>query len=274
MSRKPDSFQEDWSKKKLEALRQQLAKPGEWLETADRLFHVLTPSSQELSVTKDDEEMLDLIVSDALNGVDITVQYPAFYRKLLANIELRQIFLETLNLLEKSQTESVTPLPEAPSEDLSFLKTAVPPPPTISQSPSGIWQATWQMFSDYLTTCFFRPLLPVYRSPTESWLEEQTNVLLQTELQVDNVALTLLLEAITQVEHPGMLALTLSVTSFTEEDLPPLEAFLTWGSYQVTAVLNDYGQVYFPPLTIEQVLDETGQAISSDLLLTLTPITP
>ncbi len=274
MSRKPDSFQEDWSKKKLEALRQQLAKPGEWPETADRLFHVLTPSSQELSVTKDDEEMLDLIVSDALNGVDITVQYPAFYRKLLADIELRQIFLETLDLLEKSQTEGLTPLPEAPSEDLSFLKTAVPPHPTMSQSSSSTWQATWQMLNDYLTTCFFRPMMPVYRSSTESWLEEQTNILLQTELQVDKTVFTVLLEAISQVEHPGMLALSLSVTSFVEQELPLLEAFIKWGDYQATAVLNNYGQVSFPPLAIEHVVDETGQAISSDLLLTLTPITP
>lgn len=273
MNRKPDSFQEDWSKKKLEALRQQLAKPGEWAETADRIFDVLTPSSQELSVTKDDEEMLDLVVSDALNGIDITVQYPDFYRKLLANMELRQVFLETLDMLEKSQTGGTESLPEAPNENLSFLKTAVSPHPTINQSPSGNWQATWQMLTDYLTTCFFRQTMPVYRSATESWLEEQTHILLQTEVEIDKMVVTILLEAMTQVEHPGMLTLSLSATSFKEQELPQLRASLTWGDYQATAVLNNYGQVFFPPLAIEHVLDEIGQAISSDLLLTLTPIT-
>ena len=47
--------------------------------------------------------MLSLVVHDALEGVDISTHYPAFYQRMLADNELREAFLDTLDLLRREQ---------------------------------------------------------------------------------------------------------------------------------------------------------------------------
>lgn len=47
-----------------------------------------------------DWELLSIMVDEAANGVDIMRRHPAFYHKLLDNVDLRQAFLDALESLE------------------------------------------------------------------------------------------------------------------------------------------------------------------------------
>jgi hypothetical protein len=49
-----------------------------------------------------------------------------------------------------------------------------------------------------------------------------------------------------------------------------MQAFLGWGRYAETAVLDTYGRAQFPPLRLADFLDESSQAKANDLQLVLT----
>ena len=48
------------------------------------------------------EKILSIVVDDAINGIDIIVEYPDFYQRMLANKSLRQAFIEALEILAPS----------------------------------------------------------------------------------------------------------------------------------------------------------------------------
>jgi hypothetical protein len=58
-----------------------------------------------------DLDLLSIVVEEALRGVDISKRYPGFWGRLIANAELRQAFLESLELLEESREGRLRPLP-------------------------------------------------------------------------------------------------------------------------------------------------------------------
>jgi hypothetical protein len=66
----------------------------------------------DADVTRNDEELLSLILDEALKGVDIAARFPNFFQKLLVNTELRKTFLDSLELLEADGNGTLTPLPE------------------------------------------------------------------------------------------------------------------------------------------------------------------
>jgi hypothetical protein len=250
--------------KKIIALRQRLATDvAAWPASANALLTDLAPSSDE----SEGDVMLALLVQDALNGVDVPRKYPEAYRRLLRNGRLRQTFLDLLAALDPNQAQEMPPLPKP---DLSFLHTAVTPQPTIRQTSTG-WQAAWQLVSDYLTRCFPPAPSLAYRASYDNLLEEQSIVLLENEFSVAGSLLNVLLEVTIDTENPATPTLVLSVAAFSGTEPPPLQAVLTWGSYQATAVLNTYGQAFFPPVAISTVLDESGQTINADLHLLLEP---
>jgi hypothetical protein len=246
------------------ALRQQLATDdAAWPPTAVSLFSDLSASSDEM----ENDAMLTILVQDALRGVDVPRKYPQAYRTLLSNGRLRQRFLDLLAALEPNQAEAMPPMPKP---DLSFLQTAVSPHPTIHHSPTG-WQAAWQLLGDYLANCFPAPTAQTYRSSYDDLLEEQYGVLLEDEFSVANMQYNVLLAAEINAENPEVTTLSLTVAAVSGHQ-PPLQATLTWGSYQAVLPLDGYGQAVFPPLVIAAILDETGQAISADLHLVLEPV--
>jgi len=250
--------------KKIAALRQRLSTDAAaWPSSANALLPDLRASADET----EDDVMLVLLVQDALRGEDVPRKYPEAYRRLLANGRLRQTFLDLLTALDPNEPSVMPPLPKP---DLSFLHTAVTPQPTIRHTPSG-WQATWQLISDYLTRCLSTPMSPVYRSSYDGLLDEQSVILLEGEFIVAEMQLNVLLEANLSAENPGAPTLLLLVAADSELEALPLQAAITWGSYQATAVLDAYGQASFPPLTLDMVLDESGQSFSADLHLVLEP---
>ncbi len=252
---------------KIAALRQRLAADvAAWPQSANTLFADLAASSDVM----EDDAMMVLIVQDALHGVDVPRKYPEAYRRLLSNSYLRQTFLDLLAALDPNQPQDA---PLMPKPDLSFLHTAVSPQPTIHHTPSG-WQAAWRLLGDYLTRRFPAPMSPVYRSAYDDLLSEQNVTLLEDAFAVAGLQLDILLEANVDIENPDAPTLSLSVAAFSGTEPPPLQAILTWGAYQATAVLDTYGQAFFPPLAVATVLDETGQVISADLHLVLQPASP
>ena len=248
--------------KKIAALRQRLVTDADaWPQSANALFTDLAASSDGM----EDDAMLVMIVQDALHGADVPRKYPEAYRRLLSNGRLRQTFLDLLTALDPNEPSAMPPLPKP---DLSFLHTAVSPQPTIRHTPSG-WQAAWQLLGDYLTRCFPAPMSPVYRSAYDSLLDEQSVILLEDEFDIGGSQVSVLLEVNQDVENPGVPTLLLFFAATSGAEPPPLQASVTWGSYHETAVLNAYGQAFFPPLDVTTVLDESGQTFSAPLSLTL-----
>lgn len=243
--------------KKIAALRQRLVTDADaWPQSANALFTDLAASSDGM----EDDAMLVMIVQDALHGADVPRKYPEAYRRLLSNGRLRQTFLDLLTALEPNQPSAMPPMPKP---DLNFLHTAVSPQPTILHSPSG-WHASWQLLSNYLTNQFLTPIMPTFRSGHDNLLEEQSIVLLENTCTIADLELNVLLEINLDIDNPEMPALFLSVIAHNSQQ-PPIQANITWGSYQATAVLDRYGQTTFPPLLLGEILDETTLTISADL---------
>ena len=64
--------------------------------------------------------MLEVVVNDALEGVDIITQYRRFYAMMLANPALHCAFVSALELLEdKSEADTLAQAPGAEEPGLS-----------------------------------------------------------------------------------------------------------------------------------------------------------
>ncbi len=257
----------DWVEDKLAALRKKLEQNENWPERANLLLADLNQPAQLSFVGEVDYQMLSLVVNDALAGVDITAQYPNFYRKLLADAELRQTFLDALAILSGDEAEEQELLPEEFSRDLSFLQTAVSPPPTIQQPLSDKWQAVWHLLAEQLNQKFFQSFQPVYRS--SDLLEDNSIVLLRNDFAAGDRQYDVILEAASLFDTPEQLQLTLLVTPLSDEPLPSMKAGLKWGDVLLTAVPDPYGRAQFPLLPLDTILDEAGNHILSDLHLSL-----
>jgi hypothetical protein len=57
-------------------------------------------SGNRAACTDDDFDLLALMVDEALRGVDVPQRYPAFWRKMMAEAELYEAFLDYLQLRE------------------------------------------------------------------------------------------------------------------------------------------------------------------------------
>jgi hypothetical protein len=247
---------------KIAALRQRLAiDAAAWPASANALLTDLAASAGET----EDDVMLVILVQDALRGEDVPRKYPTAYRRLLTNGRFRQTFLDLLTALDPNAPSTMPPLPKP---DLSFLQTTASPQPTIRHTASG-WQATWQLISDYLTGRLPTSLSPVYRATYDGLLDEQSIVLLEGEFTIAERQMNLLLEANLSAENPDRPTLLLSVAAMNDVAALPLQAAVTWGSYQATAVLDAYGQASFPPIPLDMVLAESGQSFNADLRLLL-----
>jgi len=78
-------------------LRQKLLALNVWPEAGDEFLALLPVSRWHAPpMTDEDNEWLLLVAQDALKGVDIGANYPAFFQKLITNHHLRQAFLDEL----------------------------------------------------------------------------------------------------------------------------------------------------------------------------------
>jgi hypothetical protein len=87
----------DSAKAEVAELRSRLLALRVWPEAGDE-FLALLPVSRWNSppLTEEDNQWLLMVAQDALRGVDIGANYPAFFQKLITNANLRQAFLDEL----------------------------------------------------------------------------------------------------------------------------------------------------------------------------------
>lgn len=217
--------------------------------------------------------MLSLVVNDALEGADITRRYPTFYRRMLANPELRWAFLEALEILGNGEAGELDPLPDDLDIDLSFLERAQSPPVLMKTTPDGSWSLAWHRPVTFLQSLLANSLSaprPVYRA-LANFLEDDCLTLVDDIVNVADDEVGVLLEAVRPAGAPNDLRLSLLVTAETAETV---RATVEWGAFHESAVVNAFGQVTFPRLPLATVFDEVGQKMAAALSLTLEPVAP
>jgi len=82
----------------LTALRERLLGLNVWPEAGDEFLALLPVSRWDAPpLTDDDNEWLLIVARDALRGLDIGANYPAFFQKLITNPKLRQAFMDEID---------------------------------------------------------------------------------------------------------------------------------------------------------------------------------
>ena len=269
------TFPSDWVQRKLTILQREFLTTGKWPEPANQLWLDLAHSKQAHD-QKADDTMFSIVVGDAINGIDITKEHPEFYRRMLQNPELFQAFLEVVEVLEADKAGLL--------ESVEATKTAVPATlpeeskPILERLTSGGWLLKWRQSVFQLNSIFERlglelDLDPAFRS-TRNLLEESVAPLIKSEVIVEDNNFGVRLSAVL-ADDPDDLNLKLTVALLDEESaefpLTDLRANIQWGDYQHVQPLNEIGQATFPPLPIDSITNETGEAINNDLQLLIHP---
>lgn len=79
------------------ALRQRLLQLNAWPEAGDLFLELVHESGWQTSqVTEAELLWLPRVVEDALQGVDLGVRHPAFFKKLVVSDELCHMLLDAL----------------------------------------------------------------------------------------------------------------------------------------------------------------------------------
>jgi hypothetical protein len=245
----------------------------------DKLWEHLSQMQQKSEpLSEEDENMLSLIIDEAMRGIDIANRYPTFFRKLLANSELREAFLESLDLLEQSRAGSLMTLPVTPSRSLDFLKRDLPQM-SVEQKTSQWWRLTWQQTAEQLQRIFSLSDItatPVYRFE-QSFLEDDWFTLFHNRADVEGTQFDVALEASQPLEEPLSLRLTalVAITTAPEEENPilleSLQATVKWGAYEAKTPINKKNRAEFPPVPLAAIFDQGGRRVAADLQLTLEP---
>jgi len=82
----------------LSTLRERLLGLNVWPEAGDEFLALLPVSRWDAPpLTDEDNEWLLIVARDALRGLDIGANYPAFFQKLITNPKLRQAFMDELD---------------------------------------------------------------------------------------------------------------------------------------------------------------------------------
>jgi hypothetical protein len=260
--------------KKLEKIRMELTDSGQWPEPANRLwFHLAQDGPEEPE--QGDDIMLSVVVSDAMDGVDIADRYPEFYRSMLQNPELFQEFLDTINLLEADKAGILDDVPAAAV--IVPEKRPMDAEPEVVLNGPRAWIARWMKGVDQLSSIFldFGPVLqPGYR---KGWgmLDEHSMSLISSHLTVDKTELGVRLTAALS-DDPDSMDLQLMVALLDDEESDAVRSFslmasVQWGNYHQTSAIDEDGRAYFPPLPISAITDRSGEKINTNLQLMLHP---
>jgi hypothetical protein len=216
-----------------------------------------------------DSEMLSLVVSEVLKGVDISIRYPAFYRNILNDDNLRQAFIDALGSIENEKQSETVVLPLLSKPALTFLSQR-PQQPAIIKLGAAKWRTIWRQSIEQLQTVFSPPEL-AYRSDP-SLYEDPWITLLRDDVEVAGSQYTVVLEC-SPAETDDALAVSFNIAVTLEIPIEstqiPLEATLQWGSYNETIAISEEGRSKFPDVPLATILDEGLQNVKAELSLTL-----
>ena len=229
-------------------------------------------NAQSMSTPVANNEMLSLIVDEAIKGIDISKNYPTFYKKLLNNPDLRQAFLDALESIELAEKAELINLPEVPNSKLDFL-TAPSLQPIITKRKDK-WQISWQRTIDQLQA-LFSPAQLVYRSDPTLY-DDPWFTLLRGEVEIDGtlyaIALECTLSENDQESLSPFLKIAVTVESTTEEPQFPIQTSLQWGQYNGALRILEEGRARFPDIPFTMIFDEDNKNIIAELNLILEPV--
>lgn len=217
-------------------------------------------------ISMEEYEMLSLIVDEARRGVDIKTRYSGFYRKLLSNAELRQVFLDTLEAVEAGEEGKLAPFPVGEKPDLAFLKKKSNLPES-QQAENESWRITLQRTIEQLKNIFSPPQL-AYRADAnlfdDSWF-----TVLRDEIELGGSSYSILLECGISKEAEDALSAFLNIAMTLETATPstgsPIFATLRWGRYNETLTIFEEGRTRFPDIPFSATFDSQNQEITSGL---------
>lgn len=250
-----DSFRR-WLQKRMATARDE-PQSGERSEEDERVPDEL--GHPETSA--EDLEMLSLVINDALEGIDITRRYPTFYRRLLADPHLRQIFLDAIELLGESEAGELDPLPEPAKIDLSFLATDENEATSLP-SPAERLRITLTRTRQQLRDLFAPPPAAVPMRDALTGLEDDYIILLRSNVPTEQGEFEVILEGRRPAAANALLPLVMVIPPEDAVSPLPLEATLQWGSYRETKPLDPHGRASLPPLPLEAILDEEGDVLA------------
>jgi len=217
-----------------------------------------------------DSEMLSLVVSEVLKGVDISMRYPAFYRNMLNNDDLRQAFVDALGSIESQPQSETVFLPLVAGPSLDFLSQRHQQPAIIKIG-ADKWRTVWRQTIEQLQS-IFSPAELAYRSDP-SLYEDPWITLFRDDVEVAGSQYTVMLECTPAVETDDALSVSFNIAVILEASvdtpLVPLEATLQWGAYNETIDVCEEGRARFPDVPLSTILDEEMENVIVELSLTL-----
>ncbi len=256
-----DDSSSDRSSNKIEVLRRLLQEAGQWPEKGDQLLEDLAKFSalpKNTTSSDEDNDMLSIVINDALSGIDIIKKYPNFYSQMLVNKELRTAFLDTLDILEQSRAGELPEYSGPAIIDLSFLQ-EVTSKPLIRKSLKDKWALIWHRSVEQLQNMFnIGTLQPV--EIRRSGLDESYINILHSQVELDDQELEVRLDASQSIAEPENLDLILAVFAPEEFDRQ-FEVVISWGDYRQTAEIDKYGLAKLAPLKTNQVINNLGELI-------------
>jgi hypothetical protein len=210
------------------------------------------------------EESLDLVVDQALSGIDIRKRFPAFYKKLLGNKSLRQQFIDAITLIAGGKETNSDPHLQKASLDFSFLKKNQP---HFSSWPIFITQEKEQLMN------IFFPVKVVYRDGGTIG-SSLVYTLLRKDFALGPTTYTVVLESSLADGEEEVFHAALSLTAIEAgpKSAFPVQASLRWGDYSSELLLNEEGKHPLPDIPLSAVFTADLDQVKSDLFLSLNSI--
>ena len=267
-SEENDDQSAGWLKKEIAYWRNKIEMGGTLPKTTELLLHNLEAQHEPI-ISQEDDDMLALVINDALQNVDIEKRYPAFYLKMINSPELHELFVDALELLEKDSANRLVEPPKTATKTLPFLQKTVEPQPTIVQTAANKWKASWHLLQWQLDQLFAPPEL-AYRSSFD--FDDEGIILLRSQFEASGQLFDMFLEAVRRPDRPSDVYLHLSTAmmdSANHATLPRLNAHLSWGEHHQTAAVDRFGRAQFDPFPIQSLISAEDESFAADLELTL-----
>jgi len=253
-------------KDKAYSIQSVLERSGNYETGLVRLYNDLIFTWREEPVPNEiGEEMLSIVVNDALNGVDIAKRYPSFFNKMLQDAEMRESFIDAIESVEKGQE-----LPTSLAINVDFLS-SLSLRPSLEVINKENWKVQWKRTIAQLQA-IFSPAELAYRSDP-SLYEDPWFTLLRDEFEVEGEAVSVVLDGTLSEKDDDSIEVLLKVAlidmATEEEIIPNLKGVLHWGEYQGETQISAGRGGVFPPLTISTILDSSRENVIAELQLDL-----
>lgn len=206
------------------------------------------------------DNSLDLMVDQALRGIDIRKHFPVFYQKLLQNKNLRRQFIDLLSLCSAAKTSPRDPYLINAKLDLSFLKRKTP-------KDSG-WPVSLSQPRVQLMNTFF-PAQASYRA-VEDLGTTPVYTLLRKDFTLGEITYSVLINGTLAEQDQSFNAnFSLAVSDDATAMAFPIRAALRWGDYTADFSLLQVGKQTLPDIPLSQIFNEDLTEVKGDLYLTL-----